>query len=363
VERLPPDSSTHAASSWLCPRGFDRERMLDMEQRVRPVRQRAAIIMVLAILAAGPWLGWWPLAFVICILSCFSAADRLMPKLTRPEYLMFGAWVGSAIAIAVAVALSGRAGVSALSLMAIPVITLSSRFSMRGVIVGVLVSVILTLLVALFVDAEPVRANPVLLIIPVALILCASVLTTPLMRSDIQHRGDAVIDELTGLLNRAALTARAAELEQQSMLTGEPVGVIVCDIDHFKAVNDRFGHAGGDIILRDVAYVLRKQLRAFDLVYRIGGEEFLVLLPGSTLQISAGLADELHAAVSESPSTSGARVTISLGVSASMESEVFDYPSVFAAADTALYEAKRGGRDRVCIAGTSAASPAASMVA
>ncbi len=116
--------------------------MLDMEQRVRPVRQRAAIIMALAILAAGPWLGWWPLAFVVCILSCFAAADRLMPKLARPEFLMFGAWVGSSIAIAVAVALSGRPGVSALSLMAIPVITLSTRFSMRGVVAGVFISIV-----------------------------------------------------------------------------------------------------------------------------------------------------------------------------------------------------------------------------
>jgi diguanylate cyclase (GGDEF)-like protein len=325
--------------------------MLDMEQRVRPVRQRAAIIMALAILAAGPWLGWWPLAFVVCILSCFAAADRLMPKLTRPEYLMFGAWVGSAIAIAVAVVLSGRAGVSALSLMAIPVITLSTRFSMRGVVVGVLISILLTLLVAILVDAEPVRANPVLLIIPVALVLCASVLTTPLMRSDIKHRNDAVIDEVTGLLNRTALTARVAELEQQSALTGEPVGLIVCDIDHFKSVNDTLGHAGGDIILSDVAYQLRKHLRAFDLVYRIGGEEFLVLLPGSNLESSGGLADELHSAISESSFGTGTRITMSLGVSASTESETFEYPSVFAAADLALYEAKRSGRDRVCVAG------------
>jgi diguanylate cyclase (GGDEF)-like protein len=352
VERLSPNSSTRAEeSSWLCPRGFDRERMLDMDQRVRPVRQRAAVIMTLAILAAGPWLGWWPLAFVVCILSCFSAADRLMPKLRRPEYLMFGAWVGSAIVIAVAVALSGGAGASALSLMAIPVITLSSRFSMRGVIVGVLISELLTLLVALLVDAGPVRANPVLLIIPVALVLCASVLTTPLMRSDIEHRSDAVIDELTGLLNRTALTARVAELEQQSVLTGEPVGLIVCDIDHFKSINDSLGHAGGDIILSDAAYLLRKHLRAFDLVYRIGGEEFLVLLPGSNLAVSAGLADKLHAAVSDSSFDNGARITMSLGVSASGESGAFDYQSVFAAADLALYEAKRSGRDRVCVAG------------
>ena len=62
--------------------------MLDMEERLRPVRRRAAVIMALAILAAGPWLGWWPLIFVVSILSCFSAADRLMPRLARPEFLL-----------------------------------------------------------------------------------------------------------------------------------------------------------------------------------------------------------------------------------------------------------------------------------
>ncbi len=104
-------------------------------------------------------------------------------------------------------------------------------------------------------------------------------------------------------------------------------------------------------ILSDVAYLLRKHLRAFDLVYRIGGEEFLVLLPGSNLEISGRLADELRCAISESAFGTGTRITMSLGVNASAESEAFDYRSIFAAADRALYEAKRGGRDRVCVAG------------
>ncbi len=324
--------------------------MLDMEKRVRPVRQRAAIIMALAILAAGPWLGWWPLAFVVCIMSCFAVADRFMPGLRRPEYLMFAAWVGSGFAIAVAVGLSGRAGVSALSLMAIPVITVSSRFSMRGVVVGTLICIVLTLAVAFGVDADPIRANPVLLIIPVALILCASVLTTPLMRSDIQHRGDAVLDQLTGMLNRAALAARGEELAEQSTVSGDPVGMVVGDIDHFKLINDSHGHAAGDRALSDAAYLLRKELNAFDLAYRIGGEEFLILLPGSDLAGSAEVADRLRAAVSAGKLGGGISITMSFGVGASVQGERFDYARVFGEADTALYEAKRRGRDRVCVA-------------
>jgi diguanylate cyclase (GGDEF)-like protein len=352
VESFGPnfDEAKDRKSSWLCPEGFDRARMLDMEERLRPVRRRAAVIMALAILAAGPWLGWWPLIFVVSILSCFSAADRLMPRLARPEFLMFGAWVCSELTIALAVALSGSPGAPALSLMAIPAITLSSRFSMRGVVVGVFISIGLALLVAFGVDNHPVLANPVLVIMPAALILCAAVLSMPLMSSDIQHRSDAVIDQLTGLLNRNALTTRVRELAEQSAVTCEPVGVIVGDIDHFKRVNDTLGHTVGDAVLKEVAYVWRKQLRAFDLAYRIGGEEFVVLLPGSGVERSAELAERLHDAVSAEQLAGGVSITMSFGVDASRRGEAFDYARVFARADGALYEAKHRGRDRICLA-------------
>ncbi|HEY4916057.1 MAG TPA: hypothetical protein VIH92_04070, partial [Solirubrobacteraceae bacterium] len=131
-----PEASRTTPISWLCHDDFDRQRMLEMEERIRPVRRRAAIIMALAILAASPWLGWWPLGFVVMIMGGFAAADLMMPKLARPELLMFGAWVGSVLTIAIAVALSGPHGTGALPLLAIPVLTLSSRFSTRGVIVG-----------------------------------------------------------------------------------------------------------------------------------------------------------------------------------------------------------------------------------
>jgi diguanylate cyclase (GGDEF)-like protein len=338
------------SGSWLCRDGSDRQRMLDMEERVRPVRQRAAVIMTLAILAAGPWLGWWPLAFVVTILLCFAAADRLMPQLARPEFMMFAAWVGSVVTIALAVALSGEAGVAVLSWLAIPVMTLSTRFSVRGIVVGVVITVILALTVAYTVDAHAVLHDPVLVIVPVTLIICLAALSTPLMQSDIQHRNDAVIDQLTGMLNRNALRARVNELTQQARLTGEPVGVIVGDLDHFKNINDTMGHAVGDLVLREVAYLLRKQLRAFDLAYRLGGEEFLVLLPGAELDVAAELAGRLRATLADNVVAGGVNATISLGVAASRRSEPFDYEAVFAQADGALYEAKREGRDRVCLA-------------
>jgi diguanylate cyclase (GGDEF)-like protein len=323
--------------------------MLDMEERVRPVRQRALTILAIALVAASPWLGWWPALFLIPAAVCFAVADKLMPRVEKPELLMFGAWVGSGLVIGGAVALSGGAQQPTLSWMAIPVITLSSRFPMRGVVAGVIVNIAILLAVAFGVNAGEVIENPVLVIAPVALLLCVAALSTPLMRSDIQHRSDAVIDQLTGMLNRKALSTRVLELTQQSALTGESVGIIVGDLDRFKDINDTRGHSVGDVVLRDVAYELRKQLRAFDLAYRLGGEEFLILLPGSDLAQSAALAEQLRAGISHSSVAGGIDVTMSFGVGASRDGEPFDYAEVFKMADAALYRAKGNGRDQVCL--------------
>ncbi len=356
---------TPSQASWLCRDDFDRERLLDMEERVRPVRQRTFIILAVSIAIVAPWVGWWPLLFLLPASAFFATADAFMPKVARPELLMFTAWVGGEVTIAGAVALEGGPRVAALSWLAIPVITLTTRFSMRGVVAGVVIAFGLVLIVSFGIDTQAVLDNPELVIAPLALIVCVSVLSTPLMRSDIQHRSDAVIDQLTGMLNRKALEVRIHELAQQSEITGEPVGVIVGDVDHFKAVNDNHGHAVGDVVLREVAYQLRKQLRAFDLAYRLGGEEFLILVPGSGIEQTAQLAERLRSGICAAEMSAGVSATMSFGVGASGHKERFDYHAVFAEADAALYRAKSDGRDRVCVAGVevSAAPPAAIALA
>src|SRR5436190_902168 len=177
--------------------------------------------------------------------------------------------------------------------------------------------------------------------------IAVALFQTVLMRSDVKHRAEAVIDPLTGMLNRTALGRRAEELAQQSQVTRQPIGLIACDIDHFKQINDSHGHAAGDAVLKDVAYELRKTLRAFDLFYRTGGEEFLVLLPGADLASATELAEALRVAVAREP-LGGHRVTMSFGVAASAPEETFDFEAIFGAADASLYEAKHSGRNRVC---------------
>ena len=160
----------------------------------------------------------------------------------------------------------------------------------------------------------------------------------------------ASTDSLTGLPNRrsflAALeTAIAAPVDPVK----RPGVLLMLDIDHFKRVNDTFGHPVGDLVLKHLADVIGKVLRRDDMAGRLGGEEFAILLPGATAESAFGLAERLRRAVCTSPLDTAAGpilVSISIGLG------VFDgatADTLLARADEALYEAKEGGRNRVCV--------------
>jgi diguanylate cyclase (GGDEF)-like protein len=335
--------------SWLCRDGMDRERMLDMDLRLQPVRRAAFVVLAVSLLACGPWLGYWTIAPLVLAAGLFGYADARTSSLAHPEYAMFAAWATSELIIAVSIALTGGPTHATLGWFAIPVVTLSARFSVRGIVIGVLTALTLLLGVAFATGSQAVLQNPPLVIGPIALIIAVAMLSTALMRSDIEHRSEAVIDQLTGMLNRHALASRTLELTQQSAITADPIGLMVADLDHFKEINDSCGHSVGDAVLTDVAYLIRKHLRAFDLAYRLGGEEFLVLLPGAEREQTIALAEHLRQSIEQGQIAGGRKVTVSIGVSASVRGSVFDYESVFARADAGLYEAKRRGRNRVCI--------------
>ena len=158
----------------------------------------------------------------------------------------------------------------------------------------------------------------------------------------------ATTDGLTGLANRRSLDDRLVTELARSERTGEPLSLVLIDIDHFKQFNDTYGHLVGDEVLRGVAAVLAEGCRPFDLAGRFGGEEFVVLLPGIASQEGRRVADRLRAAVASAALP--APVTISAGVSCSPDG--CTVPEILLGdADRALYEAKRGGRNRVCLAG------------
>ncbi len=196
------------------------------------------------------------------------------------------------------------------------------------------------------IDGSAVIHSPPLLLVPLGMLVTLTIISSAVRQSSFEHQTAAVVDQLTGMLNRTALASRTHELAHQSTLTGEPVGVIVLDIDHFKEINDRHGHQKGDEVLQDLASRLRKELRAFDLAYRLGGEEFVILMPGATPADAGSLARLLHASVRAQP-LAGVPATISVGVATSPAGRPFDFDEVFFAADAALYEAKGAGRDQV----------------
>jgi diguanylate cyclase (GGDEF)-like protein len=328
-----------------------RERLLDMETRITQVRRRAFAVLALALIAAGPWVGYWFLIPLGAALVASRLADRIMRASEHPHRWAAVGWGISGVMVAVSIALTGAADSPAVMWLAIPAVTLGARFEARGVLLGVAYLIGLMLLVTLGLDAAAVYERPDHLIFPIALVIAIAIFSGATQSSEREHRRDAVLDPLTGLLNRAALLARFDELEQ---LAGHgehaSLGMLVADVDHFKRVNDEHGHPVGDAVLRDIAYAMRKALRAFDLVYRIGGEEFVVLLPGADLERTIEVGERLRLAVSDAFS-GDLRVTMSLG-GAAARGRAVRFADLYTAADAALYAAKRSGRDRVCAAGS-----------
>lgn len=350
-------------SSWLIARDQDRRRMLEMDRRLQNVRLMTFGVLAVAFLACGPWIGWQTLPLLFFAGIFFALADGRAEKVKRPEYWIFGAWVGAQLMIAAAVLLTDAPELISAIWFALPIVTLSTRFSTRGVVAGVLITLALLCAVMLGTDAGAVWDYPPILLMPAALVCGVAILSTVLMYSDLKYRSESVIDPLTGLLNRKALENRIAELSQQSLTADAPVGLVCCDLDHFKRVNDSIGHRAGDDVLVRVADIIRGQLRAFELAYRTGGEEFLIVLPGLGTAETAELAERIRAAVARHPFPHGIALTMSCGVSASGTGRRLDFDSLWTSVDDALYEAKRGGRDRVSVAGTVGSGAAVALSA
>ena len=156
----------------------------------------------------------------------------------------------------------------------------------------------------------------------------------------------AMTDQLTGLANRRATLGWLESMLGASGEVDEPLALLMFDIDHFKQVNDNHGHQAGDEVLRKVALIARAQIRAEDLVGRIGGEEFVCILSGLTDQAVRGLADRLCRAIARGSGVDGLPpVTISVGLANYRQGDTTE--TLLARADAALYEAKQGGRNQV----------------
>jgi diguanylate cyclase (GGDEF)-like protein len=154
-------------------------------------------------------------------------------------------------------------------------------------------------------------------------------------------------DALTGLPNRRAIDATLKRMVAQSSRSAAPLAALMCDLDHFKHINDQFGHGSGDDILAAVGVALTGTLRAGDFVGRYGGEEFLVLLPATAAKEAQNVAEKVRSAIADiRVPTVTTQVTLSVGI-AVLPEHANDAGSLERAADRALYAAKSAGRNRV----------------
>jgi two-component system, cell cycle response regulator len=159
-----------------------------------------------------------------------------------------------------------------------------------------------------------------------------------------------VRDPLTGLYNRAYLLNQIGVLAERSASQGIGLAVLMLDIDHFKQINDRYGHLAGDDVLRQVAAVIRESTRSEDLVARFGGEEFVVVLPVSVPDLAADRAERIRSNLAERTvmaEGTGIRVTASIGLAFAPAGRSRNEMALIMTADEALYRAKADGRNRV----------------
>jgi diguanylate cyclase (GGDEF)-like protein len=345
-----PREATHDSESLLAIRDeARRERLLDMELRLRPYRFACFAILALALTTVGSEVGWWWIVPLLVGVGGFAVADTFMSNSEHPALWVAAAWGILPLLLGDAVVVTGGAASPVLMWFALPAVTLGARFSTRGVAFGTAYILVLMLIASVGLDPATASEHRQELTAAVALVLATVILSGALGESERAHRRRSTLDSLTGLSNRSALDQRLAELDGQPTggEDGSSHALLLCDLDNFKQVNDRHGHATGDAVLRDVAYTMRAVLRAGDSIYRVGGEEILVVLPGASREDAVTIGERLRHAVAESR-PAGIPVTTSVGIAVS-EPGPLDTDELVGLADAALYAAKAGGRDRVVV--------------
>jgi len=206
----------------------------------------------------------------------------------------------------------------------------------------------------LFSSAAPVAANgffPLFALLTLLYVVGTAFIVVVMAKehSALVHRTAAMTDHLTGLFNRRGFLDAADKLVASQRRSGQPVTVMMFDLDHFKSINDRFGHDVGDEALQAFAATASSNMRIHDVIGRLGGEEFAAILPGGT-ETALMVAERVRAAFETRGieiAGHGMNATVSIGVTQSLP-DVAHIPTMLARADRALYAAKAKGRNRVC---------------
>jgi len=295
-----------------------------------------------AFVQGNPWLG----AGILCaflVLGIDALAIYLKKSPPIPLVLLL---VPIAVGTAVSLKVQGFFG----ALWAYPTVllftfSLSRRMANAG---NILLLLIISALVYHYIDV----AYTIRFIVTLTLtIILANIVLSIIVDLHRRLLDQALVDPLTGVFNRRYMERCLSDAIERLRRNSAPTSLLLIDVDRFKSINDQFGHAKGDSVLKGIVSLIEKRSRKLDLLFRIGGEEFMLLLPDTQEPAAALVAEDLRASTAESLLLEGWQVTLSIGVAELRPGESPD--SWMKHADDALYAAKKAGRNRVVCAGQS----------
>ncbi len=333
------------ATTWLVGTEEDRRRIRETEQIVTRARQ----ITIVTVIATLPFLvseyGWWILGVGAIYASYSRFVDRQYLRSQNGDVWMMSLTLVTQTMFAAAAIVTGGPHSPAMLWLVIVMILLPCRYGRNGIVVGSAWTLLCLSVAALSDGVAAFVDYPEMFAVALSTGISCLAYGTALRDGEVKQRRAAVLDPLTGLLNRAKLDERFEEVRQVAVARERTVGLLLCDLDHFKLVNDHHGHAAGDTVLVATAYELRRVLHDHELIYRLGGEEFAVVLPDTDLAAATAHAELVRAAV-VAARPGGVHVTTSVGVAVGAPDDL-DFSTLFEAADAALYRAKHAGRNRV----------------
>ena len=349
--------------TWLCKSEFDRQRLVESTIKGRPIRRALMIALQLVSLAMVPVIGWPPFIAISVGNLIAEVSEFRVESARRPENQIFLGWVAMLINVALLVGLYHAHSLALMPALIAMIMPLIGGYPVRVLAIGSGM-VVLTELVVGLVLIQPFDTEVLLsTVVTVAATTVLAVGVVTLIRSDETYRHESVIDPLTGMLNRRSLESHAEELLAKARFRSLSVAILMLDLDHFKSINDNHGHDVGDQVLARTSEAMQAQLRSSDVIFRIGGEEFLAILLGVDQHMVQRLADGVRLAVARSGAQPG--VTISVGAAIDDASSNPDFRSLFRRADRALAEAKQSGRNcvRLSAGPTDGSGPAAVRIA
>lgn len=330
---------------WLCPTEADVARMIDSAQRARRSRHAMAVLTTIAMALMVPWFGWEPLVVAIACTVSLALIDLWALRAARPEYANAAGFVMTTVAFAAGAHLTGGPTSPILALMCLPYLLLPNRFRRQVTYVGLGFAAVALALVTVIAAPAATLAHPQPVAFAALLIGSGAYVAMSLNTVERRLRRVSEIDALTGAFNRSSLERIFDDLRARCAASGQALSLVLVDLDHFKAINDEHGHETGDRVLAQATNVLRHHLRGNDLLFRLGGEEFAILLPGAGLDRACEIAERQRDGL-EADFLGGIAVTLSAGIAESRAGDR-EWVALYREADEALRVAKANGRNRV----------------